>query len=56
MRTGSSQEGQVLEVLTDECQSGVGGLVAGQLFDDEVGHIEVTYRANSTWRLNAWFL
>jgi hypothetical protein len=50
MRTGSSQEGQALEVLADECQSGVGGLIAGQLFDDEVGHVEGTYKANSAWR------
>jgi len=55
MRTGSSREGQALEILADEYPSGIGGQVAGQLFEDDVGPVKVTCRANSTWRLNAWF-
>jgi hypothetical protein len=39
--------------LADERQAGVGGQLVGQLFDNEVGHVGLTFRVSSTCRLSA---
>lgn len=46
-------DSQALEGLAGGRRSGVGGQVAGQLFDAEAGHVAVTGRANQNWRPSA---
>jgi hypothetical protein len=37
---------QTFQILPDQRQSGIGGEVAGQLFDNKVGHVKLTFRVN----------
>jgi len=46
-------DAQAFEVLADERQADVGGQLVGQLFDNEVGHVGLTFRVSATCRLSA---
>jgi hypothetical protein len=42
----ASTDSKTFRILLDQRQSGIGGEVAGQLFDNKVGHVKLTFRVN----------
>ena len=42
----ASTDSKTFQILPDQRQSGIGGEVAGQLFDNKVGHVKLTFRVN----------
>ena len=49
----AAADAQAFDVLTNQRQTGIGGKVVGQFFDNKVGHAKLTFRIASTWGLSA---